>query len=57
MINISGTFLREFANISQGMPEGINTNLIIPYITKAGKKITTAYKVKAFLPNRMFPVE
>ena len=57
MINITPTFLQELYNSTRGIPEGFNTNLHIPYITRNGKNITTTYKEKAYLPNPMFPVE
>jgi len=57
MINITPTFINEFYNTARGIPEGYNTNLSIPFVTKAGKKSTLAYKDKPFIPNPVFPVE
>ena len=57
MINLTPTFLSEFHNVSRGLPEGINTNLKVPVLTKAGKKITMAYVDKAHLKNPVFPAE
>ena len=57
MININPTFLREFTNIAQGMPEGNDTSLIIPYIIRKGKNTAAVYKAKAFIPNPVFPTE
>ena len=31
--------------------------MTIPYLKKEGRKITAAYKKKAYLPNPVFPVE
>ena len=57
MINISVTFINELYYSFRGIPENYNTTLTIPFVTKAGKTITTAYGDKAFLPNPAFPVE
>jgi len=57
MIKLSPTFLSEFHNVSRGLPEGINTNLKVPFLTKVGKKITMAYVDKAYLKNPVFPAE
>ena len=57
MIKLSPTFLSEFHNVSRGLPEGLNTNLRVPILTKVGKKITTVYADKAYLKNPVFPTE
>ena len=44
MIDINPTFTQTFVNISNGLPEGFNTNLSIPFLTKNGKNIKVTYK-------------
>ena len=57
MINLTSTFLSEYHNISRGFPDNVNTNLNVPRLIKAGKKITTVYEDKAYLKNPVFPAE
>ena len=57
MINITPTFLSEYRNTSRGLPEGIDTKLNIPTLTKVGKKITVRYGDKSYLNNPLFPAE
>ena len=57
MINLTPTFLSEYHNFSRGFPDGINTIINVPNLTKVGKKITVSYKDTAYLKNPVFPVE
>ena len=54
---LSSTFLSEYHNASRGLPEGIDTKLKIPTLTKVGKKITVRYGDKSYLKNPVFPAE
>ena len=58
MINITPTFHHEYDNTFRGLPENLNTNLMIlrEYDDK-GRKIPLSYKDTARLPNPVFPVE
>jgi len=57
MINLTPTFLSEYHNVSRGLPEGTDTKLKVPTLTKADKKISIAYVDKAYLKNPVFPAE
>ena len=57
MIKLSPTFISEYHNASKGLPHGFDTNIGIPTITKAGKKITINYADAGFLKNPVFPAE
>ena len=58
MININPTFHHEYDNTFRGLPENLNTNLMIlrEYDDK-GRKIPLAYKDTPRLPNPVFSVE
>ena len=57
MIRLTPTFLSEYRNTSNGLPEVINTVLSIPDIKPAGKKVTITYIDKSYLKNPVFPAE
>jgi len=57
MINLTPIFLSQYHNFSRGFPDGINTIINVPNLTKVGKKITVSYKDTAYLKNPVFPVE
>ena len=57
MIRLTPTFLSEYHNASKGLPHGTNTNISIPTIIQAGKKITINYADASFLKNPVFPAE
>ena len=57
MIRLSPTFLSEYQNASKGLPHGFDTNISIPTILPAGKKITINYADVRFLKNPVFPAE
>ena len=57
MIDIGPTFSQGLFNLSNGLPEGFNTNISIPILAKTGKTIKVAYRDRPYLPNPVFPVE
>lgn len=57
MIEITPTFQYEIYNTFRELPGNKDTRLVIPYLRKVGKKITAVYKVKAYLPNPIYPTE
>ena len=57
MIENTPTFQYELYNCFRGLPGNKDTRMTIPYLKKEGRKITAAYKKKAYLPNPVFPVE
>ena len=57
MINLTPTFLSEYHNTSRGIPGNIDTNINVPSLVKAGKKITLVYADKAYFKNPVFPAE
>lgn len=57
MINITNTFQYQLYEFFRGNPGALDTRLVIPYLTKTGRKTVADYKGKAYLPNPVFPLE
>ena len=54
MIENTPTFQYELYNCFRGLPGNRDTRMTIPYLKREGRKITAAYKKKAYLPNPVF---
>ena len=57
MIENTPTFQYQLYECFRGQPGGKDTRLTIPFLNKSGRRVTTAYMKKAYLPNPVFPVE
>ena len=55
MIRLTPTFLSEYRNATNGLPEGIDTKLSIPTIKPVGKKVTINYGDKSYLKKPSIP--
>ena len=57
MIENTPTFQYQLYECFRGQPGGKDTRLTILYLKKSGRRVTAAYKKKAYLRNPVFPVE
>ena len=57
MIRLTPTFITNYHNTSNGLPEGIDTTLTIPEVKLTGKKAAATYIDRSYLKNPVFPAE